>query len=176
VSDRQKPWHLNDQLFFDELEAGRRAERHVAHMCLEAGLWVQMPPKSVRLDIAEAGEYTDEADLWVGRRKPAKIEVKSRRVSFTSVENISEAYLPFFITTVTSWVVAETKPVAFVIVSAETSRCVVVSGKSFPRWKRRRAMDRLRQIEDTFFCAEKADIHSFDEFVSAMYKRERSGE
>jgi hypothetical protein len=176
LSEQQKPWHLNDQLFFDELEAGRRAERHVAHMCLDAGLWVHMPPKSVRLDIAEAGEYADEADLWVGRREPAKIEVKSRKVSFTSVENISDEYLPFFITTVSSWIVAETKPVAFVIVSAQTGTCVVVSRKSFPRWKRRRCVDRVRQIEDTFFCAQKRDIHPFDRFVRAMHKRERSGE
>ena len=90
-------WSDNDDLFFRELEEGRKWELYVASKLLRAGLWVQVPTKSVRNSIDDVPAYADEADIWVTRKDPAKIEVKSRRVAFTDPDDIPPNRDPSFL-------------------------------------------------------------------------------
>lgn len=131
-------WRNNDALFFQELEEGRKWEFYVALKFLQAGLWVQVPEKSVRDSIEDVSAYANEADIWVTSNRPAKIEVESRRVAFTGPHDIPSDKRPFFVTTESSWENADTKSVAVVIVSQVTGGIVVASGKSRQNWKRYR--------------------------------------
>ncbi len=165
-------WWRNDELFFSGLEEGHKWELYVATKLLQAGLWVRVPTKSVRNSIDEAAAYADEADVWVTRSEPAKVEVKSRRVRFTGPDDIPSENRPFFVTTENSWNDAETKPVAVIVVFQETGGMAVASGKDSQRWERRPRYDRVRNIRDVFLCAPVDTLYTFEEFVGYMRQRE----
>ncbi|MDP9438574.1 MAG: hypothetical protein M3P49_07505 [Actinomycetota bacterium] len=168
-------WHENDDLFFRELDEGRRWQLYVASKLLEAGLWVQVPEGSVRDSIEDVPAYANEADIWVTRKRPAKIEVKSRRVEFTGPHDIPPNRRPFIVTTESSWNNADTKPIAVVIVSQETRGIVVASSRRSREWEVRYLYDNVRRIHDYFLCTPVERLFTFDELTKHLQRRELGG-
>ncbi len=165
-------WQDNDDLFLRELKEGRQWEFYVAMKLLQAGIWVHVPLKSVRKSIEEAPSYANEADIWVMRRNPMKIEVKSSRSVFTCPKDVPPNRRPFIITTQSSWENAETKPAAVVIVSQQTRGIIVASGKRSGEWEVQRRYDHFRRIHDNFLLAPVGSLYEFDDLVEALQKKE----
>lgn len=169
---KRTPWMENDSLFFRELSCGHRYELYVALQFLRAGICVESPPKTIRDSAWDIPDYADEADLWVGREDPAKIEVKSRRVIFTGPDDIPADRDPFFVTTESSWNNAIEKPLAVVLVSQDTGAMVVASPRRSEEWVKVTTRDKKRNIEDTFLCAPVKTLYTFDVLVEYLIDKE----
>lgn len=166
-------WRDNDELFFQELEKGRIWETYVALKCMQAGLWVQFPPLKVRKNIDEVPEYANQADIWLTRANPLKVEVKSRDFAFTSPKDIP--YMPLYVSTVNSWNDATRKPDAIVVVSQITRAIVVIPCSTFDKWEIvRDAPDFKRGIKDDTYAVGEDCIWPFQSLVKAMERRENA--
>lgn len=160
-------WSSNDKLFKDLLVDGVGYQYRVGFEFLLRGYTVQVPSTHFRSgNIESASQYSDNTDLIVNGKI---IEVKTRRnISFTSTDDIPDRFLPFFVTTKSSWDNLKTKPFAVIIISTKTNGIVVVPGKSVPKLPILKKTDRVRNITDFFICAGREHLYSFEEFLNYL--------
>jgi len=171
-------WLSNDALFFRELSRGRRAELLVGTHLLSGGLAVYVPelhmsPRQSRLDMIRDQEACrGSVDLYVSHLHSnvwLPLEAKSRRLEFSTPANY-----PFetaLVDTVSGWKEKAPKPVAVILLSQQTSQCLVVPVSTEALWHIERHHDPIRHIEDSFFTCPKHLLRTFDDFVSWAHTR-----
>ena len=165
-------WFENDELFFDELSTGHRFTELVATRLRERGVAAEVTPMERRRTIDDRGEFSSEIDLFAGTdRKP--IEVKSRQLTF-GTDPRSYPYRTAFVDTVSGWDAKTRKPVAVVLVSQLTQEMLVVPPSRRAHWTVERKHDRVRNITDSWYCAPRGYLRTFDQFVEWLLPDARS--
>lgn len=169
-SNKKIDWMENDALFLQELAKGHRFERLVAQRLIEKGFTVQIPPKSIRDNVTEIHKYKNEVDLYVGRwgKPPAKIEIKSRDLYFTSPDDVQEWCMPLFVMRKEKWDQAPTKPAAILVVSQQTGAIIATSSVWQHKWHVTRTLDSVRKIPVTNYAADRELWHTFEDFCAVL--------
>ncbi|MHC4676566.1 MAG: hypothetical protein ACYTBZ_29115 [Planctomycetota bacterium] len=165
---KKKQWIENDELFIKELKKGYGFQIYVALQFLLEGLWVRVPPLSIRDSREEIPQYTrNEADLFVwgsGNGKQKKISVKSRNIEFYTIDTYP--YKTIFIDTVRGWEAKEEKPCAVIIISQQTKEIIVVPVSSREHWTIEERSDQTRNIAaEEFYAVSKEYAKTFSELV-----------
>jgi hypothetical protein len=161
-------WLKNDPLFIEQVGVGRGGELFACMPLLEAGFVIESKPKEIRRSVEERHLYADEADIWVGRTNPIKLEVKRRpNINFTCPEDIPANRLPLFVTTVNSWEGCTVKPRAVLVVSANGG-IVWASGAEREDWMVVNRHDNMRGFRDDFLAASREHLYPFDALVKAL--------
>jgi hypothetical protein len=163
-------WFSNDELFRRELEEGHARAEEVAARFRDSGLQVEVTPLEWRHTIEERHRFRDEFDLNVGTRKPCRIDVKSRRLGFTSPADYP--YRTALVDTVFGWEAKARKPASIVVVSQLTGGLAIVRSSTSAQWVIRRRFDGVRRIEDDFYEVERELLATFDELVVWLLRRE----
>ena len=139
-----KNWLKNDDLFFRELEKGEYFQYQLALKFLKEGFTVQVPKYSYeRKTQKDSKKYSSTVDLIV---EGYSIEVKSRNFSFTCVDDISDRFLPLYISTLSSWKKQENKPFATAFISQHTLAVVMVPTSTFDKWTLEHTTDNVRGV------------------------------
>lgn len=159
-------WHFDDDLFERELIEGHKWATVVHERFLSLGLPSVITPYSMRQDVKDRGQWSDELDLHVGQYP---VEVKSRRLKFTDPS--SYPYGTAFVDTVVGWDRKPVKPLAVVLVSQSTSAMVVVSAKTEPLWRTQTAFDRVRGMEENSYACPKKLLLPFEALVEWLRER-----
>lgn len=167
--DMTKDWFANDDLFFDELAEGHEWAERVAAKLRAAALPVEVTPMRRRATIEHRHEFAKEVDLFVGSKR-VPIEVKSRRLRFTD-DPATYPYNTAFIDTVSGWDAKEPRPMAVVLISQHTGGMLVVPPSTSPSWVRESRRDRVRNIQDTWYCAPKGQLKTMDSLIDWLRPR-----
>jgi hypothetical protein len=130
---------------------------------------VDLPAISVRHDAAHAFMWQDQTDLALfdGRMR---IDIKSRRLCFTSPEDYPTGCLPAFVDTTTGYQAKSVKPHAYVIVSQTTGAMMFVNGRRPHEWRELARFDRVRGIHERFYAAPKECLRRPEQFVAGLRK------
>jgi hypothetical protein len=171
----QKPigsdWFTNDELFAEQLKTGHDHAVRVAERLRAEGLSVAITPMEMRVDINDRHRFIDEHDLTVGVTRPCRVDVKSRTLHFTGVEDYP--YPTAFVDTVGGWEAKVNKPMAIVLISQPTGAMLVVSVRDAPLgWTRERHYDHGRGIHDSFYMVSREQLRIFDQLVRWLHDRE----
>lgn len=167
-------WLGDDERFRSELAKGHTYARHVAHLLMERGLTVQLPPSRFRSHVSERGQWSQDVDLWVGREcrdghdhvGPGRlpIEVKSRDLAFTSAADYK--YPTAFVDTKSGYEKKQRKPSATILVSRPTGGLLVIRKTTQPLWTEKDGFDHKRQIPDVWLHCPKSALQPFEGFVN----------
>ena len=160
----QQP-HFPDEVFERELTIGHRWQRHVANFLVLQGLEVACSPLRIRPDYDARKLYSD-GDLIVGGS--TLVEVKSRRVPFTSAADIPAKHLPFFVDEVPNYLKKRQRPEAYVIVSTITGAMVSIAGADPTRWQVVRKQDTIRGCACRWFAAPASCIRPVERLVQHL--------
>lgn len=163
-------WFDNDELFEAELRRGHRWAEYVATALRGQGLVVDVTPLELRGDIQDRRRFEDEHDLTVGTRRPVRIDVKSRGIEFTTVDDYP--YGTALVDTAGGWNAKSNKPAAIVLVSQVTGGMVVVPRSTECTWGTRRRWDRHRRIDDVFLEVQTKRLRPFGDLVAWLLSRE----
>jgi hypothetical protein len=158
-----RDWFQNDSLFLRERRLGNLYADQVAERLRQAGLIVAIPPQGVRESIRDAPAYLDSKDLWCAGRW---IEVKSRRVRFTSPEDFP--FQTIMVDTVSGWNAKTDKPFVYACISRPTGAIIYTPGDNPSSWIREKKHDQMRGFEDEFYLAPRELWGTFDELVSIL--------
>jgi hypothetical protein len=165
-----RDWFDNDALFLEQLAEGHRWAEHAAERLRSAGIAVQVTPMEVRAHIDDRADFADEWDMSVGSRAPCRLDVKSRNLAFTSIDDY-----PFetaLVDTVAGWEAKERHPHAIILVSQKTEALVVIPVSTRGSWTRARRFDRVRGIEDVFYEVDRRELRPIDDLVTWLRRRE----
>jgi hypothetical protein len=166
-----KSWSQNDDLFFKELNEGHRWQALPALFFRLQGFSVEMPELRVRSSIKEAGKWKDSADLIV---QGQLLEVKSRNESFYSPESFP--YPTILVDTESGYQAKETKPLAYIMISRPTGVMLALRATSPKGWMVERKRDRVRNIWDNFYLAERSSLQTLDCLVSFIRNQQKKNE
>ena len=103
-------------------------------------------------------KYKNEKDIVLANGDI--IEVKSRNLDFDDDPD-SFPYPTVFVETISSWKGHDPTPLAVVHISQITGEMLVTMGYDEPNWKIEKKFDRVRQIWDTWYMAERDHLESF---------------
>jgi hypothetical protein len=163
-------WFDNDELFRRELAEGHAYANYVADRMRQQGLRVEVTPMQWRDTIADRKRFSDEFDLMVGVRRPCRVDVKSRRLSFSGPDDYP--WPTALVDTVSGFDAKANKPAAIVLVSQETAALAVIRGSTESDWMVRRRFDKVRRIEDEFYEVRRELLASFDDLLEWLKRRE----
>lgn len=165
-------WFENDELFIRELTEGHQYAHLVADLLTCRGLAVELTPMIVRSSIEARRDFADEYDIKVGERRPAIIDVKSRRLRFTG--HADYPYPTALVDTVSGWSAKTHRPDAIVLVSRETHGLAVIpTTRTESSWTTVHRFDRVRGIVDCFYEIDRRLLRSFADLVAWLQERER---
>ncbi|WP_456598797.1 hypothetical protein [Blastococcus sp. SYSU DS0616] len=166
----------NEELFFEQLDAGHQYALFVGLTLITRGFTVQVPPSRRRERVEDRHAWAQEIDLYVGRtcmdpdhhhhygRIP--LEVKSRKLEFTSVEDYPRP--PAFVDTKSGWDKKDPKPNAVILVSQVTKAMLVIRSSTSDRWGTVQTTDRVRHITDVWLTCPQDAMQSFDDFCAEL--------
>jgi hypothetical protein len=163
-------WLDNDELFERELAAGHHYAELVAKRLRDDGLVVEVTPMAWRSTIEERAAFANEFDLRVGTKRPAVIDVKSRRERFTAPGDFP--YETAFVDTVSGWNAKATKPLAIIMVSQITEAMAVIPVSTESTWTTREVYDRTRKIRDRFYEVRRERLRPLSDLVEWLRARE----
>jgi len=150
----------SDELFYRELEIGRAHEVIVGNA---------LRAHKIKCTFTNQVEYIDDFDERQKKYAGSPdivlengdiIEVKSRNLDFDDDPD-SFPYPTVFVETISSWKGHEPTPLAVVHISQITGEMLVTMGYDEPNWKIEKKFDRVRQIYDTWYMAERDHLESF---------------
>ena len=153
-------WIEDEDLFFSELREGYEWQKEVCSRLRAYGLIVQLPALSVRTNVSEIYKYKNELDLRVNGKI---VEVKSRRLSFTSPQDFP--YECALVDTVNGYDQKSPKPTFVLSISRETGSIIGVHGASQPFWYKRKMFDNIRYIRDLFYVCRRKYMLTLDEIL-----------
>jgi len=173
MSDAVRNWLENDELFAEQLEVGHRFARRVAARLRSHGLQVKVTPKRWRRTLADRHAFADEHDLTVGARRPCRIDVKSRGLSFRDGDPATFPYPRAFVETERGWKRKRRRPLAIVLVSQPTDGVLVVPVSTAPTWKAVERYDEARGITDRFLTIRRDQLRTLTELAWWLQEREQ---
>ena len=150
----------SDELFYRELEIGRAHEVIVGNA---------LRSHKIKCTFTNQVEYIDDFDERQKKYAGSPdivlangdiIEVKSRNLDFDDDPD-SFPYPTVFVETISGWKGHEPTPLAVVHISQITGEMLVTMGYDEPNWKIEKKFDRVRQIWDTWYMAERDHLESF---------------
>lgn len=170
MSAEVEAWLQNEPLFRRQWEAGNRTVVVVARRLEELGVRVRVTEPRFRSHVSERGEFTpNDVDLWAD---DIPIEVKGRGLMFSGLDDFP--MYPIFVDTVRGWDAKRRRPVAVVEASSsEPPGFLVVPSSSEPRWLKLERTDRVREIREVFYAANREDCRAIEEFASWLVEQQR---
>jgi hypothetical protein len=136
----------DDPLFPDDLKESHRYVWIVAEWLSSFGHHVTVRAQKIRPSVAEMDEYADDGDIEIIQR----VEVKRRPdMHFTGKGDFQ--YETVFVDVAHAWDKAKPKPVAYVILNAKATHCLVVKGDTSKYWIKRTCLDTKKKRERTFY-------------------------
>ena len=155
-------WLDNHALAEAECRLGWAHEDLVATHLRGAGLDVDTPPKSWRADVSERHAYANELDLIV---QGLRVSVKSRRVEFTTPDDIPANRNPLFVDTMRKWDQRTPEPVAVVCVSQVTKAMIWTPASRRWQWSVKHAYDNVRGFAQDFWVADRSLWEPIDTLI-----------
>lgn len=155
---------MNHTLAERECRTGWLFEDHVAQVLRVKGLDVETPPKSWRATVEDRHAYVNELDMLVNG---LRFSVKSRRVKFTSPEDIPNNRNPLFVDAARKWGQKDPTPAAVVCVSQETRAIIWTPCSTAAYWGVKHAYDNVRGFSQDFLTADRSLWHPLDDLVIA---------
>jgi hypothetical protein len=174
VSQRFYP---NPELFKSELETGHLFEEKVQDRLLELGFNVQLGNEQERLQqvgLHQHANYTNpflqERDITVkSRTGRVLLEVKSRNVSFTGVDDFP--FNPPFVMAKGRWDAVRVKPAAVLMISQVTDCIIALNSKTADSWRVLPGpYEPARKIREDKLTADISLWSDFDTFVEQLSK------
>ena len=139
-------YEQNDPTFVADLLESNEHVWRVARWLSDLGYNVTVKPLSIRPDVSQMGQYSDNGDLEITQR----IEVKRRPgIDFSSPDDFP--YPTVIVDVAHAWDKARPKPYGYVILNASATACLVVKGDTAHLWQKLRKWDRAKQRERTFY-------------------------
>jgi hypothetical protein len=170
AKDEKLPWHRNDALFKRLQKTGRSFEALVAARLIDEGIGVRVDPMRTRPTVESRRMYRDKRDiiaLCPGGFE-AEIKVKSRAVPFTGPDDFPHKTI---FVDAKELIDEKGPPTAVVCVSQRTGAMMVIPESSRRYWEEKTSMDRVRQIERTWYVCPKDLLRSFDDLVRFLMAR-----
>lgn len=146
-------WLDNHELAERECRTGWEFEAKVAAYLRDAGVHVVEPDKSWRASVEERHDYVNEVDIVANG---LRLSVKSRRVRFTSPQDIPDNRNPLFVDTVRKWRELSPVPAAVVCISQETDGMIWLPRTSANEWGVKHAYDQVRGFAQDFYTARRS--------------------
>jgi hypothetical protein len=156
-------WSENDDLFFSQLKEGFEWQKLPKLFFELHGLQVEMPELTIRKSIKDAADYICTKDLIVNGHI---IETKSRNEAFTYP--LSFPYRTLFVDTVSGFDGKKTKPLAYVFISRPTGSMICLMSSTSHLWQKEQKFDRIRNINDTFYLADKKLCTELNDLVDVL--------
>lgn len=163
----------DDELFRHEATIGHRWSDYVCGLLSDAGVLCHTQPLEFASSVADRVRFQQEQDILLDSVGGC-IEVKSRRLKFTDSPD-SYPYSTAFVDTCHGWDLKQPKPRAVVLVSQLTQACLVIPTSTQAGWTRRQSFDRVRKIEETWYCAERASLRPLAELVDWLVQKQNCG-
>ena len=163
-------WEHNDELFFNELTTGHRWAEYVAEKLRHRKIPCHVKPVDFRKSLDDRDRFENEQDVILESVRGC-LEVKSRRLRFGS-EPVTYPYSTAFVDTVSGWNKKSPRPLAVVLVSQLTKNMLVVPVSTQDRWTTSRSLDRVRNIQETWYTVKKTDLRSFDDLIDWLSVRQ----
>ncbi len=160
-------WAENDELFRKFVKEGHAWQLMPYTFLKLSGFDVEMPSLTIRDDISDAHNWLQSYDIKIGDKV---IEVKSRKVKFTSPDDWPHFRLPAFLDAKKKWDAKTTKPFAYIFISKDTGCMVSTCGlaEAHKRWGEITQFDRDRKIEETWYTVERRHLVTMDKLVAAL--------
>jgi hypothetical protein len=156
-------WIENDDLFREQLIAGRRVEFVLAIDLLDLGFGVKVGQLEYRDSFG--ADFADQADVMVGGGHV--LEVKSRSLHFTCPGDYP--FDPVYLGNGRRWMARRKRPCHFVIVSSAGSRLAISTATS-DSWKVDTTHDSVRDIYNTVLTAPRSLLVPFESLVEHLRK------
>lgn len=160
-----KHYQTFDPSFREDLEASMTSVHLAAADLVRAfpSIPVQVPPLRIRPAEHLMNKYSDDGDLFF---KNLRIEVKQRRLAFTSLDDFP--YNDIIVDVAHAWTKAQQKPYAYIIYNKDLSAKFVILGKTSPEWKIEQKRDRFKNRLRRFALAPKRCFISWDAFIEVL--------
>jgi hypothetical protein len=168
ISERR--FGYSRELFVSEATIGQTYAEKVAERLRAANIACYATELTFASTDEQIKEYENEQDI-VFEHMDGCLEVKSRRLKFTDNPS-SFPYPDAMVDTCSGWDKKNPKPFGVVMVSQLTDRMLVVPRSSEQNWVKKSAFDRVRQIKDVWYYANKTDMKTFDELCEFLFKRQ----
>jgi len=154
----------SDELFHRELEIGRAHEVIVGEALRANKIKCKFDTEVEYIeDYGERmAKYAGSPDIVLPNGDV--IEVKSRNLAFEDDPD-SFPYPTVFVETISSWKGHDPTPLAVVNISQHTGEMLVIMGYDEPNWTIEKKYDRVRNIYDTWYMADRNHLETFDFLV-----------
>lgn len=143
-------WFQNDALFTQECRKGHKWEKYVAAFLKLQGLEVELKEQTIREHVRDAPQYKPSSDLLC---EGVLMEIKSRGIIFHTPGDFP--YETIFVDTENGWVAKNPRPKAIICISQKTGAMMWLPSSTESQWKKTTRTDHVREIEDTFYEAER---------------------
>lgn len=163
-------WMQNDGLFRSEIAAGHKWERKVCDYLNYKGFPAKLNAQQVRPDVSQREEYTDSGDITCYGHV---IEVKSRRVRFTCVNDLP--YDQMIVEAVYRWNNKEPKPSAVICVSQLTRGMVAIGPSEIARWAQWESVkmyDRIKRGRYDYYVLPRNRWHDIERLLIWLQAQE----
>ena len=158
------------ELFVSEATIGQTYAEKVAARLRAADIDCYATELTFASTDEEIDTYANEQDL-VFDDMDGCLEVKSRRLKFTD-DPSSFPYPDAFVDTCSGWDKKDPKPFGVVMVSQFTDKMLVVPKSSENNWTKKASFDKVRQIKDVWYYANKSDLKTLDELIEFLLRRQ----
>lgn len=156
-------WMNNDKLFKSEIKNGHKWELFVADYFRKCGLDVAVNEQRVRPNVEKRAQYSDNGDIICNGHM---IEIKSRRVKFTSPDDFP--YPTLFVESCYRWRKKNPKPSALVCVSQETGKMIAIGPHEIARyndWEIVNKYDRVKGGSYDYYVLPKSRWHKINRLI-----------
>lgn len=150
MRDRRTAWNQDDAGFKAWARLGFEWQRPVLDAFLAHGLPATMPALELRDHIRQAGDYRNQADIWVGQG-PGKLRIEVKSVAFGFTDHRHWPYPEVKLDPAAKFWAKTPKPWAYVFVSRKTRAMAACPGNDEGRRGRAyRVGDQERGTRDTW--------------------------
>lgn len=159
---------FSDEVFLRELEKGWKWERFVAGYFASRGIRVEGLKHKARSRYELGFDFRGSVDMYLGG---LPVEVKSRNVEFRCPDDLPWEEL--FVMTEHDYDEKDPKPAVVVCVSQVTKAMVWIGCDDRSEWKLKDGFDRIRQIEERWWCAPRRLWRPIQELVHILLLHSR---
>lgn len=161
---------FGNDIFTREVLVGHRWSCHIANHLNSLGIACTPSPLEIELDLSKVARFENEKDIVLDLQ-PGHLEVKSRNLVFTD-DPRSFPYATAFVDTVIGWDKKEPRPLAVILISQHTGHKLVIPTSTQPEWGIRRARDRVRNINESWYTVDKGHLRRFADLTDWLQTRQ----